>query len=67
MADLLTTEDLLHKFRISRKTLDNHIARGELPPPLRIGRRRYWLESTIEAVITTRTPALAALPGGRHE
>ena len=67
MAHLLTTEDLLWKFHITRKTLDNHIVKGELPPPLRIGRRRYWLDSTIEAVIATRMPVLSTLPGGSHE
>ena len=66
MANLLTTEDLLNKFRISRKTLDNHIERGELPPPLRIGRRRYWQESTIESLIEIRTPEYMTSRGGRH-
>lgn len=66
MARLLTTEDLLWTFRITRKTLDNRIARGELPPPLRIGRIRYWLESTIEAAIATRTRDFVTLPGGGH-
>jgi len=52
MTHLLTTEDLLSQLRISRKTLDNHVAAGLLPSPMRIGRRRYWQQEEVDAALT---------------
>lgn len=47
---LLTERDLLPFFRIkSLRTIRRWIARGELPPHVRIGSRRYWRRSTILA------------------
>lgn len=66
MTKLLTTEHLLEKLHICRKTLDNHISKGILPAPIRIGRRRYWPQSAIEAVITAKTPVLVTTRGGRY-
>lgn len=51
MPDLLTTEDLLAQLHISPKTLNRHIARGLLPAPLRIGRRRYWEADRFELAL----------------
>lgn len=52
MTHLLTTEDLLSQLRISRKTLDNHVAAGLLPSPMRMGRRRYWQQEQVDAALT---------------
>ncbi len=51
MTHLLTTEDLLSALRISRKTLDKHIAAGLLPAPMRMGRRRYWQQEAVDAAL----------------
>ena len=51
MTHLLTTEDLLSQLRISRKTLDNHVAAGLLPTPMRMGRRRYWQQEQVDAAL----------------
>ena len=70
MLDLLTSEDLMRQFRISRKTLDNHIAAGELPAPLFIGRRRYWPAAALEAFVAKKLPThrqyRSPRHGGRH-
>ena len=54
MTYLLTTEDLLSALRISRKTLDKHIAAGLLPAPMRMGRRRYWQQDAVDAALANR-------------
>lgn len=70
MLDLLTAEDLLDILRVSRKTLDNHLAAGRLPAPVRLGRRRYWARAAIEAALLPLTDGASHSPapakGGRH-
>lgn len=60
MLDLITTEELLDALHVSRKTLYNHVVTGRLPPPLRLGRRRYWREAELNRVLQP-TPCSADL------
>jgi len=60
MTHLLTTEDLLSQLRISRKTLDNHVAAGLLPSPMRMGRRRYWQQEEVDAALVGSQPSINA-------
>ena len=60
MTHLLTTEDLLSQLRISRKTLDNHVAAGLLPSPMRMGRRRYWQQEQVDAALAGIQPSVNA-------
>lgn len=46
---LLTVEDMIAVLRVSRRTLDDYLAKNKLPKPFRIGRRVYWHRETVEA------------------
>ena len=51
MDELLTPEDLLKLFKVSRKTIDNWVADGVLPKPIKMGRRIFWKRSEIDAYL----------------
>lgn len=46
---ILTTEDLMAVLRVSRRTLDDYLAKNKLPKHFRIGRRVYWHREVVEA------------------
>ena len=46
---ILTTEDMMAVLRISRRTLDDYLAKKKLPKHFRIGRRVYWHRQVVEA------------------
>ncbi len=46
---LLTTEDMMAVLRVSRRTLDEYLAKQKLPKHFRIGRRVYWHREVVEA------------------
>ena len=54
MDDLLTPEDLMKFFKVSRKTVDNWVRDGALPKPIKMGRRIFWKRSEIEAYIESQ-------------
>ena len=45
---LLTTEDMMAVLRVSRRTLDDYLARKKLPKHFKIGRRVYWHRQVVE-------------------
>ncbi len=52
---LLTFQELRHQLRgRGRTTIYRDVARGRLPPPLKIGNRLYWIESEVEAAIVAQ-------------
>jgi excisionase family DNA binding protein len=53
--NLLTKEDLSAKLRVSKRTVENWVASGEMPPPAHIGRRAYWPEEKIESWLRQKT------------
>lgn len=60
MRALLTSKDLIALLGITPKTLGRHVARGLLPPPIRIGRRMYWRVDQIEAALASHHVPTAA-------
>lgn len=40
--DLMLAADICNAMRISRRTLDDWLANGEILPPTKIGQRLYW-------------------------
>lgn len=60
MTDLLTSEDLLARLRISPKTLGNLVAQGLLPAPMRIGHRRYWRRDVLDAFLDAKAVAASS-------
>jgi DNA-binding transcriptional MerR regulator len=46
--DLLTTRILRQRYKITGKTVREWELNGTLPPPERIGRRKYWRRSVLE-------------------
>jgi excisionase family DNA binding protein len=46
---LLTAEDMMAVLRVSRRTLDDYLARKKLPKHFKIGRRVYWHREVVEA------------------
>lgn len=51
---LLTKEEVAERFRIPVRTLNYWIETGTAPPSARIGRRRYWRESEVNAFIDAK-------------
>lgn len=55
---LLTPDDLVQLFRLpSRKALEAAIARGHMPPALRVGARRRWRRETVRRWIEEQQAA----------
>lgn len=50
---ILTANDLMSMFSISSTTLWRHVNSGDLPKPLYLGKRRYWMLSDVLSCITT--------------
>jgi excisionase family DNA binding protein len=46
---ILTVEDMMAVLRVSRRTLDEYLAKNKLPKNFRIGRRVYWHREVVEA------------------
>ena len=44
MDDKIDQHDIAKYFGVSTRTVRNLIMRGELPPPIRIGRKQFWLK-----------------------
>jgi excisionase family DNA binding protein len=54
MEALLSTEDVRTVLRISRRTFESMVARGEAPTHLVVGRQRRWKEADVAAWIESR-------------
>jgi len=44
---ILTTEDMMAVLRVSRRTLDDYLAKNKLPKHFRIGRRVHWYRQVV--------------------
>jgi excisionase family DNA binding protein len=44
MEDKIDQHDVAEYLGVSTRTVRNLIKRGELPPPIRIGRQQFWLK-----------------------
>ncbi len=44
---LLTKADVCERLQVSERTIENLVKANEFPPPVRIGKRVYWSESSI--------------------
>lgn len=47
----LTTADLCSILRVSRETIARMERDGRLPPPIRIGRKKVWLNDAVSAIL----------------
>lgn len=55
---LLTPQDLMDLFQLpSKKALDAAVARGQMPPSIRVGARRRWRRETVRRWIEDQSPA----------
>ena len=54
MDELLTPEDIMKIFKVSRATVDNWVRDGALPKPIKMGRRIFWKLSEIEEYIESQ-------------
>ncbi len=52
--DLMLATDICHEMRISRRTLDDWLAGGEILPGTKIGQRLYWRRSDFTAWLESR-------------
>src|SRR5262245_11031657 len=57
MEPLLNAEELRKVLRVSRRTLEALIARGEVPPHFRLGRQRRWRQCDVAQWAEERTKA----------
>ena len=56
MRELLTSDELLKKFQISRTTLFRWVKAGSFPSPVRIGRRTIrWRADEIDEFVKSRS------------
>lgn len=56
MRELLTSDELLKQFRISRTTLFRWVKAGEFPEPIKIGRRSIrWRADEIDEFLKSRS------------
>lgn len=46
-----TIDEVASVLRVSTRTVENLIASGEMPPPVRVGRQRRWHSETLEAFV----------------
>ena len=58
---LLTARDLARVLRISARSLEERLAEGEAPPPLRIGRLRRWAPEAVRAWLDQKVRLAARL------
>lgn len=52
---LLDVKSLAGYLRVSKRTLENLLTRGEGPPYLRLGRQRRWRHADVEVWLKERT------------
>ncbi len=55
----LMADDIAALLRVTTRTVHNWVARGQFPPPTKIGRRSTWDRAIVETYLRTRTGALA--------
>lgn len=48
LAALLGKADLCGKLQVSERALENMVKAGTFPPPVRIGKRVYWSEVSVQ-------------------
>jgi excisionase family DNA binding protein len=48
---LLELRDLARLLKVSTRTVTRLVARGELPPPLRLGRLRRWRPADLRPLL----------------
>ncbi|CAH1745240.1 AlpA family phage regulatory protein [Thauera humireducens] len=54
LPSLRTTKEVTEALRISRTTLYELIANGELPKPVKVGSRSLWPQSDIEVFVAKK-------------
>jgi len=54
LPSLRTAKEVTEALRISRTTLYELIANGELPKPVKVGSRSLWPQSDIEVFVTKK-------------
>lgn len=60
MEPLLSADEIAQILRISKRTLESMIARGEGPPMMTIGRQRRWRLCDLEEWLVNRTQTTSA-------
>lgn len=53
-SELLTATDVIRLLKIGRRTLNRLLARGEFPPPIRIGRLLRWRPEIVHNWLVAR-------------
>lgn len=48
IATLLCKAKLCDKLQVSERTLENMVKAGDFPPPVRVGKRVYWSEISVQ-------------------
>lgn len=56
---LIDKDALAQALSVSARTLRRMVARFELPPPIKLGRRRYWVVGKLRAYLTERAATAA--------
>ena len=64
MQQMRDIKEFARRLGLGRRTVEDLLARGELPPPVRFGRRRCWSDRQIDAFIQQRVAAATARQRG---
>ena len=57
--NLITKGDLAHVFDVTERTIQRMVDRGELPPPVVLGKRVRWILARVKAHIEERAERAA--------
>ena len=53
--ELIDIQEVAADFEVCTTTLDRWIAAGKFPAPLRFGRKKVWLRTTIETFVESKS------------
>lgn len=58
----MTKAEVAEMLRVTPRTVENYVKRGDLKAPSRVGGRVLWQRATIQASLGVSSPAHACLP-----
>ncbi len=65
-ADVWELDDIAKKYRVSVRTVQRWIQRGQFPRPIRMGRNRFWIPKQVIAWMERRGEEAQATPAAQN-
>lgn len=54
MQDITTIPEVAEKFGVTTRSVCDWITKGELPPPVQLGRKRFWFKETLDDFLAAK-------------